>query len=706
MRMKNKLISKIITLSCMIMCMFLMGCEEPNNGSGHKKPTPGRYEILECCSIGEGTVFPYAKIVVPEGESITITVKPKEGNKIYIAGFIRNIKDAWWGPKSVKRDIEKDLTDKIVDDKITFAYDEIDDGAFCVVFVDNEYNPNCEFQLSEDKTYYRALLNVDPIEKVEEVIIPETYHNLPVKEIANFAGNDIITKVVLPNTLTKLGEGAFRNCKSLKEVVLPESLTEIGKEAFLGCEALEKVNIPNNVTALNERVFSGCVNLTGIEIPSGMKKIKTEAFNDCKKITSIKLNDNMEELGTNWIKGCTGLKKLVLGEGVKRINYEMIYECEELELTLPSTYIFDNATLYYVKEITAYVEIASNNPRYKSVDGIVYDKEMTKIIIYPKHLKTESYLAPDTLKELTFMNVSNKYLKRVDLSLTTGMQLKQACLSNCSSLEELILPNKISCLEQIITTLCNLNKITMAGENETYEVDGKTIVNKETKTLLMIIDNTAKIGEDIKRIENYAAQSYQNEEFIVPETIEEIGRHVFSKKIKTIKIGKNVKKMDVRAFDSASVLERIEVSEENMFYTTIDGVLYDKNIETLLHYPDGKTDEKYVMPSTITTVIQTLNPKSLKEVEINANIVARPRFVFENLEKAYIKGEGKSYGGVSALFSRYDYDVPDGCEIYFEGTIEELNAIGYDFTEIKKGRFILYVLDKDNEYSEYQVWKD
>ena len=143
-----------------------------------------------------------------------------------------------------------------------------------------------------------------------------------------------------------------------------------------------------------------------------------------------------------------------------------------------------------------------------------------------------------------------------------------------------------------------------------------------------------------------------------------------------------------------------------MFYTTIDGVLYDKNIETLLHYPDGKTDEKYVMPSTITTVIQTLNPKSLKEVEINANIVARPRFVFENLEKAYIKGEGKSYGGVSALFSRYDYDVPDGCEIYFEGTIEELNAIGYDFTEIKKGRFILYVLDKDNEYSEYQVWKD
>lgn len=55
-----------------------------------------------------------------------------------------------------------------------------------------------------------------------------------------------VTEVVIPDSVTSIGESAFRNCASLESVVIPNSVVSIGDSAFFGCESLKSVSVPKN----------------------------------------------------------------------------------------------------------------------------------------------------------------------------------------------------------------------------------------------------------------------------------------------------------------------------------------------------------------------------------------------------------------------------------------------------------------------------
>ena len=69
--------------------------------------------------------------------------------------------------------------------------------------------------------------------------------------------NKKIAEVVIPDSVTKIGDGAFQYCESLTSVVIPDSVTEIGEEAFEGCTSLTSVVIPDSVTEIGEEAFEG-----------------------------------------------------------------------------------------------------------------------------------------------------------------------------------------------------------------------------------------------------------------------------------------------------------------------------------------------------------------------------------------------------------------------------------------------------------------
>ena len=87
-----------------------------------------------------------------------------------------------------------------------------------------------------------------------------------VTEISNLAfwylGNENITSVTIPNTVTKIGNDAFKNCEGLTSINIPNSVTEIGQSAFEGCSSLTSINIPSSVTTMGYGVFYVCNNLT------------------------------------------------------------------------------------------------------------------------------------------------------------------------------------------------------------------------------------------------------------------------------------------------------------------------------------------------------------------------------------------------------------------------------------------------------------
>ena len=86
---------------------------------------------------------------------------------------------------------------------------------------------------------------------------------------------------IIPNSVTKIGDGAFYCCDSLQSVTIPNSVTSIGKHAFNSCKSLQSITIPNSVTKIGNYAFYWCKSLQSITIPNSVTKIGVGAFDLC-----------------------------------------------------------------------------------------------------------------------------------------------------------------------------------------------------------------------------------------------------------------------------------------------------------------------------------------------------------------------------------------------------------------------------------------
>jgi hypothetical protein len=113
--------------------------------------------------------------------------------------------------------------------------------------------------------------------KEEAVRIPDRISNLPVVEIGMSAfevepgsGKTVITRVIIPNTVTKIGDRAFFSMR-ITSITLPTSLTTIGSSAFSQTD-LTSVTLPASITTIGNSAF-GCPHLTTVTIPASVTKI-------------------------------------------------------------------------------------------------------------------------------------------------------------------------------------------------------------------------------------------------------------------------------------------------------------------------------------------------------------------------------------------------------------------------------------------------
>ena len=90
-----------------------------------------------------------------------------------------------------------------------------------------------------------------------------------------------MTDLVIPNTVTSIGQYAFYGCSGLTSVVIPNSVTSIGQIAFCGCSGLTSVVIPNTVTSIGQGAFKNCSGLTSVTIPNSVTTIGACSFWNC-----------------------------------------------------------------------------------------------------------------------------------------------------------------------------------------------------------------------------------------------------------------------------------------------------------------------------------------------------------------------------------------------------------------------------------------
>ena len=89
----------------------------------------------------------------------------------------------------------------------------------------------------------------------------------------------------------------YMNGEEVKDLVIPNSVTSIGDDAFYHCDGLTSVTIPNSVTSIGERAFTHCYDLTSVTIGSGVTSIGYSAFYYCTGLTSVTIGSGVTSIG-------------------------------------------------------------------------------------------------------------------------------------------------------------------------------------------------------------------------------------------------------------------------------------------------------------------------------------------------------------------------------------------------------------------------
>ena len=320
------------------------------------------------------------------------------------------------------------------------------------------------------------------------ITIPDGYLHIAGNALR---GREDIVSVTLPDSITQIRHGALRNCINLKSINLPDSLCHIGNGAFEGCKSLTHIEIPDGVTAIC--AFQGCSNLQSISLPKGKTEICGQAFGFCKSLKDLTLPSGIKRVDAGAFIGCTGLENIYveaenaayadvegvlynkdrtvlirypegktqnsfdIPESVKEIGRDAFSGCKHLEaisipsgLTDISTSAFSVWSSYaskgerpeYVQEHDGIASFAvdGQNNTYSDIDGVLFSKDKTVLIKYPKGRSQSDYTIPDGVTEIEYRAFEDCAAIRAITLPATITEIKPFAFSGCSRLERVNIP--------------------------------------------------------------------------------------------------------------------------------------------------------------------------------------------------------------------------------------------------------------------------
>lgn len=293
-----------------------------------------------------------------------------------------------------------------------------------------------EFLVSNSGTGYACSpLWKDRLDEIASVVIGPGITEISDSSFYNCTN---LKSISIPDTVTSISYDAFRNCSSLTELYIPSGVNDIEISAFDGCSALERITVdpanasfssddrgvlfdkdktvlikypagstepeytlPYSVTEIENLAFCGAKTLEKAELPDGLKKIGVSAFSDCYALRSIDLPDSVSSIGGNAFSGCSSLTECILPDGLTSLGQYVFMNCSALNYV----YIPAGVTSLSCESFTncrslKNVSIDKNNKKYCNEDEVVFNKDMTELILYPMGRTGAGYEIPDTVKTI------------------------------------------------------------------------------------------------------------------------------------------------------------------------------------------------------------------------------------------------------------------------------------------------------------------
>ncbi|MBR5240254.1 MAG: leucine-rich repeat protein [Clostridia bacterium] len=430
-------------------------------------------------------------------------------------------------------------------------------------------------------------------------------------------------------------------------IIIPDMLggypvTAIGDSVFWGHQGITIVIIPDGVTAIGDSAFKMCPNLTSVSIPDSLTVIGDNAFRQCDSLTSITIPDSVTVIG--------------------------------------------DAAFAYCNSVTN-INVDSNNTRYSSFDGNLYNKDKTTLIQYATGKDDTHFEIPSSVTNIgdyafggcegiASITIPDSVVSIGDYAFRycTGLtsikipnmvtSIGDYTFSGCEGITSITISDSVTSIGDSAFERCfslqdvyyngsraDWGKITVGSSNSyltnatihfdpffgnvTYTITNGEVTITDCDTAVegeLVIPDTVK-GYPVTAIGNSAFYSCNKLTGItIPDSVATIGNQAFRScsMLSGITIPKSVTTIGDEAFSTCSGLTKFTVDGNNPNYSSLDGNLYNKEKTMLVCYAGGKDDTHFEIPSSVTTIgdYAFYNCDSLTSISIPDSVTTIGNYAF------------------------------------------------------------------------------
>ena len=286
-----------------------------------------------------------------------------------------------------------------------------------------------------------------------------------------------------------IGSYAFSDCYKVEKIDIPESVMSIGNHAFLDCSSLTDINIPDSVMSIGDYAFSKCSSLTSITIPDSVTSIGESTFKGCTSLTNITVDESNEYYtsvnGVLYNKDkskllCYPAKKpeteFKIPNSTTSIGERAFSDCCKLEkITIPDSVMSISESAFEGCTSLTNIIVDKSNEYYTSVDGVLYNKDKSKLLCYPAGKKETSFEIPNGVTSIGH-NAFEKCRRLKSIILNGVTSIGDFAFEDCSSLTSITIPDSVTSIGYSAFVACDsLDTVYYSGTREQKEkinIDG------------------------------------------------------------------------------------------------------------------------------------------------------------------------------------------------------------------------------------------